>query len=180
MNFPFEKQTDAAGHNVLGLTFDRPIPWPVFDGGQESGGPKSSVAERIAAALDAEQTEAQVEHERAEKFLGAAEDAFAALDPLTDADGHLALAVQAAGEALDALRLLLGQFAVASQIISDARPGATGVREARAAALAVLFDDKTVSLLVKATAAAGGAREHAQRGSNVVSSEARNLGGIVG
>lgn len=168
--FPFEIIRDSAGHNVTGLTFDRPIPWPLFEGDLESRG----LAHEVADVLDGG-AEAKREHERAEALLGETENGCADLDSLTDPDGHLALAVAAAQEAYDGLRLLQGRFAVASQIISSAKPGPTAVREARAAALAALFDDATVSLLVAATQAASGVREHAQRGSNTVSTVAGNL-----
>jgi hypothetical protein len=46
---PFTKITDAAGSAVLGITFDNPIPWPVFDGGGADS--RTPVGDLIADAL---------------------------------------------------------------------------------------------------------------------------------
>jgi hypothetical protein len=176
---PFEKQTDAVGHNVTGITFDRPIPYLAFVGNDPLGtGEVEALADRLGAVLNGE-AEEQEEHyqEKCHEAWEAIDKATAALDPLTDPDGSFALAVAAGQQAYDALQRLQARFVAASQTVSDAKPGVVGAHRAQSLALALLFADESISLIISGLAAAGGARDHAQRGSHVLTSTVRDLQG---
>jgi hypothetical protein len=48
----FTPTFDASGHNVTGITFDRPIPWPLFDGGPTDCPAAENAATSIQNGLD--------------------------------------------------------------------------------------------------------------------------------
>lgn len=84
---PFTEEWDAAGHNVVGIRFDTPIPWPRWYGApQISGG--EAIADHMAVAMAPAREEDRAEF-RARGLVDAAESAADKIDSIVDGmDAH--------------------------------------------------------------------------------------------
>ncbi len=189
IDYPFTKQMDPGGHDVVGITFDRPIPWPAFDG------PGATVGDEIAVVLTGG---AEGMEEKRDALAGALQDL---ADEITEeCEGDLKLAKTGVGEAVTLLRNLRGTFAQATRAfetaqkagthtVADAgdvgepvraaiRRADTALHEARAEALRRLLNPETADLIAEALAVLGGVETRVSDAITDLSKQAEEARGV--
>ena len=147
-SYPFTPRYDSAGHNVVGIEFDQPIPWPLFDGG---GASESCIAERIGEALDAPDG-APID------YKGYLSDLRGAIEAAQESE--VSEAQQASSDLTTALHKLNGARVIADEYLHGARVGKDTSAHATERAVEVLSDEETRSGLVEAIASGKALQAH--------------------
>lgn len=114
----FEPVRDALGHNVVGITFDQPIPWPLFDGGPVDCPKEQNLADGIQAVLDGEEKK---DKERINALDGALTDLADEIEE--EVEGDLKSATTGLEDALTYLRRVRARVSEATAKV-EPQPGA--------------------------------------------------------